>query len=422
MTGDATPTVSRTYYVAIALTLVMFAIWGLAHRLYDTLLPEFAAALSLNEYQTSLAGWALSFGYYFMALPAALISRNFGYKSGVVFGLGCFAVGMFLFYPAAQQQAFAFFLAAAVAVGSGLAILEVSADPLVVRLGPKVSAVRRLNVAQTLNPIGVIIGFFVGHLVLHSAKQHPPAELAHSLVTPFFFIGAGVLLFAFVVDKVKFPPIAIERVRNDDSTIRSFAALYPNRLFKMGVGAQFLCAVAQIVMWGYTIRFAVSAGHDAASAKDVLLWALIAFTVGRVIGTGLMYRFDPSCILAIFTAGGAVAAAIAAIAGGETGVQCIVAASFFLSVVFPTVFGNTIRDLGPLTKSGSAILMFAAGSGAAILAVLNVVTTPQTVQYVMIVPSICFAAITGFAIFFRRMEKPTDHCPGRAAPANQPAA
>ncbi len=407
MTGNPVRSVSPTYRIAIALTLAMFAIWGLAHRLFDTLLPEFATALSLDDYQTSLAQWALSFGYYLMALPAALISRNFGYKSGVVFGLGCFAVGMFLFYPAAEQHSFNFFLGAGVVIGSGLAILEVSADPLIVCLGPKESAVRRLNLAQALNPIGILMGFFVGQQLLTSMVQRPMEELAHAVVTPFFFIGAGVLLFAFIVDKVKFPPVAIERVASNDNTIKSFAKLFPNHTFMLGAGAQFLCAVAQVVMWGFTIRYALNAvpGIGEAGAKDVLLWALVAFTIGRVVGTALMYRFDPSAILAIFTAGGAIAAAIAAFAGGVFGVQCIVAASFFLSVVFPTVFASSIRDLGPLTKSGAAVLMFAAGSGAAILALLNVLITQDIVQYVMIVPSVCFAAIVGFALLFRRADK-----------------
>lgn len=407
MTGGTARTVSSTYRIAIALTLVMFAIWGLAHRLFDTLLPEFATALSLDDYQTSLAQWALSFGYYLMALPAALISRNFGYKSGVVFGLGCFAVGMFLFYPAAEQHAFNFFLGAGVVIGSGLAILEVSADPLIVCLGPKESAVRRLNLAQALNPIGILVGLFVGQRLLANMAQHPAQDLAFALVTPFFFIGAGVLLFAFIVDKVKFPPIAIERVASSDSTLKSFAKLFPNRIFTFGVAAQFLCAVAQVVLWGFTIRYALNAvpGIGEAGAKDVVLWALVAFTIGRLVGTTLMYRFDPSNILAVFTAGGAVAAAVAALAGGALGVRCIVVASFFLSVVFPTVFASSVRDLGSLTKSGAAVLMFAAGSGAAILALLNILITQETVQYVMIVPSLCFAAIMGFALVFRGADK-----------------
>ena len=406
MTGD-TPDTAKTYRFAIALTLCMFVIWGLAHRLYDTLLPDFAAALALNEYQQSLAGWALSFGYYLMALPAALISRNFGYKSGVVFGLGTFAVGMFVFYPAAAQHAFGFFLLAAVVIGSGLAILEVSADPLVVRLGPKKTAVRRLNIAQALNPIGVIGGFFLGQYLLTKTVLHSGPDVANALVTPLCLIGAGVLAFAFLVDNTKFPPVAIERVARDDQTVRSFRPLFANRLFMRGAGALFLCSAAQTVLWAFTIRYAMAevTGMTLAAAKDVVLWSLFAFTIGRFAGTALMFRFDSSILLAIFATGGAIATAIAAANGGITGVQCLVAASFFLSIVFPTIFGSSIRDLGADTKTGAAMLMFAAGSGAAVLALLNVVTTPATVQYVMAVPSLCFAAIAVFALVFRKADK-----------------
>jgi FHS family L-fucose permease-like MFS transporter len=403
MTGE-NRAISKTYPFAIALTLSLFAIWGMAHRLYDTLLPDFATALSLNSYQQSLAGWALSFGYYFMALPAALISRNFGYKSGLVFGLGTFSVGMFLFYPAAEQHAFAWFLLAAVVIGSGLAILEVSADPLVVRMGPKKTAVRRLNIAQALNPIGVIGGFFLGQHLLKISAANAVSDLAHTLVTPLFFIGAAVLLVAFLADNTKFPSVAIERVAKDDSTVRSFRPLFRNRLFMMGAGAQFLCAVAQVVMWGFTARYvAIETGISDAAVKDVLLWSFFAFTIGRIAGAGLMYLFDSSRLLAIFSTGGAVATVIAATSGGLTGVGCLVAASFFWSILFPTIFASSIRDLDGDTKTGAAILMFAAGSGAAVLALLNVIVTPATTRFVMLVPAVCFAAITVFAFHYRRV-------------------
>lgn len=403
MTGERRAS-ARTYHFAIALTLCLFAIWGMAHRLYDTLLPNFATALSLNAYQQSLAGWALSFGYYLMALPAALISRNFGYKSGVVFGLGTFAVGMFLFYPAAEQHAFAWFLMAAVVIGSGLAILEVSADPLVVRFGPKETAVRRLNIAQALNPIGVIGGFFLGQHLLKSSAANVTTDLAHTLVTPLFFIGAAVLIVAFLADNTKFPPIAIERVTRDDSTVKSFRPLFRNRLFMLGTGAQFLCAVAQVVMWGFTARYvAIETGMPDAQVKDVLLWSFFAFTFGRIAGTGLMYLFDSSILLAIFSTGGALATVLAAMHGGFTGVQCLIAASFFWSILFPTIFASSIRDLDGNTKTGAAMLMFAAGSGAAVLALLNVIVTPATTRLVMLVPAVCFAAITVFALYYRRV-------------------
>ena len=395
---------AKSYRLAIGLTVAMFALWGLAHRLYDTLLPEFAAALSLGAYRTSMAQWTLSLGYPLMAIPAAMLTRNFGYKSGVVFGLGCFAVGMFLFYPAAEQHAFGFLLGAALVVGCGLALLEMAADPLIVRLGPVETAVRRLNIAQALNPVGVVLGLFIGRRIIEAARLHPVADFAKALTTPYFLIGVGVLFFALVIDQVEFPAVARERVAKDDNTITDFKRLFSQRLFMLGAVALAVCSTTQVVMWGFAIQYAQLATPHL-SATDVLLWAFYAFTAGRIVGTGLMYVINPSLVLALFAAGGSVLAAVATFFGGATGIWCIVGASFFLSVVFPTIFASAIRDLGPQTKSGAAFLMLAAGTGAISLALADMMVGPAGVQYVMIVPSLGFAAIFAFALVFHRNDK-----------------
>ena len=395
-------TQARSHRLAIVLIVGMFAIWGLAHRLYDTLLPQFATALSLNDFRTNLAQWALNLGYFLMALPAAMVTRNFGYKSGVVFGLGCFAVGMFLFYPAAQEHGYYFFLLAAVVVGSGLAILEVSADPLVMRLGKVETAVRRLNIAQALNPVGILAGFTVGHWILQTNLQHRAAELARALVVPYFFIGASVLAVAFFVDKVKFPQVASERVRKDERTIDDFRLLLRKWRFLIGAAALLLCSVTQVVLWGFTTRYVMHTvpGTTAASAADILLWALIAFTIGRVIGIALMYVVDPSLLLALFAAAGAALTGATVVLGGQNGIWCIIGASFFLSIVFPTIFGNAVRDLGPLTKAGAAVMMLAAGGGAAALAITNLVYSPEHVAQVMAISAVGFALIAAYGAWF----------------------
>lgn len=401
MAGKATLTPSRTY---IALTVITFAVWGLAHRLYDFLQPEFSVALSLNPYQTDLAAWVLSLGYPLMALPAAMLIRNFGYKSGVIFGLGGFAVGMFLFYPAAEQHGFFFLLAASLAIGCGLATLEIAADPLIVRLGAVETGVRRLNLAQTLNGIGAVLGLYLGQQIIEAVRRHPMQELAHALVTPFCIIGLAVLFFAFLIDNVNFPPLAHEHVAKDDSTLSDFKKLFSYRLYLFGAGALAVCSITQVVMWGFTIRYA---GVEAPglTGSDVLLWAFYAFMIGRVVGTGLMYFVNPSKVLAAFAAGGAITAVVAAFSGGVTGIWCIVGASFFLSVVFPTIFASAIRNIGPQTKSGSAFLMLAAGMGAIILALTNLLVGPGGVRYVMVLPGLGFAAIAAYAVMLLRADK-----------------
>jgi len=213
-----------------------------------------------------------------------------------------------------------------------------------------------------------------------------------------------VMLFAFIVEQIDFPPVASERVAMDDSTVKSFSRLFSNRLFRFGMIAQALCSVAQVILWGYTIRYAHQAmpGLTAVAATDILLWSLIAFTIGRVVGTALMYRYDPSHLLAVFAGSAALCAAVAAVTGGAIGLYSIVGASFFLSITFPTIFGSTIRDLGPLTKSGAALLMLAAGSGAAVFALVNLVVTDATIQYAMFLPSLSFAGIAVFALQYYR--------------------
>lgn len=396
----------RTYRIAIALTLCMFAFWGLAQQLYYTLLPSFSRALALAESQEQLASWTLCFGYCLMALPAALITRNFGYKSGVVFGLGTFSVGMFLLYPAATQHAFAWLLCAAVVIGSGLAILEVSAQPMVVFLGGRENAVRRLNLAQAVNPIGVVGGFMLGQYMLTTSAAHPVVYVANWLAMPLYFIGGGVLLFAFLVDKTNFPPLAIARATNDVPTVKTFGPLFRNRGFMLGVGAQFLSAITQSVLWAFTVRYVLTevSSIGLAAANQVLLWNVVAFAVGRFVGTALMFRIRPALVLALFAVGGALCAATAALTHGFFGVECLVGASFFVSILFPTIFASSIRDLGNGAKTASAMLLFAAAGSPLVLALLDAVTTPATVPYVMVIPSLCFVAIAAFALHLRRCE------------------
>ena len=396
----------KSYSLAIGLTFGTFMIWGFAHRFYETLLPQFSAALSLSESQQSLASWALYFGYYLMALPAVLISRNLGYKSGVVFGLGTFSVGMLLFYPSIAQYAVFWLISAAAVIGSGLAILEVSADPLVIRLGPKQTAVRRLNLAQVFNSVGLIGGFFLGEHLLAKSTAQPVANPASTLVTPLLVIGIGVLLFAYLIDNTEFPPVAIDRVSKSDSTVKSFKPLLFNRRFMQGVSALFLYSVAQVVVWGFATRYAlVEGGMALAEAKDVLLWSLVVFVIGRLGGTILMFRLNPTILLAVFAAGGMVCAAVAAFFGGPVGLQCVVGANFFLSIMFPTIFGYAIRDLESDTKTGAAILMFAAASGPAILALLKGIVGLVALRSVMAVPIPCFAAVAVFALGFHHADK-----------------
>ena len=406
MTDSTAQGARKTYVAATVLILVMFAIWGLSHRLYGTLLPAFISALSLNDFQVSFANWLNSLGYFVMAIPAAFFIRNLGYKSGVVAGLGCFAVGMFLFYPAAEQHEYTFLLGAGLLAHSGLALLEIAADPLIMQMGARESAIRRLNIAQALNPLGQVFGFFLGSWIMVSKLQNPVGQLAHALVQPYFFIGICVLGFAFLVDRVAFPPAATERVARQDRTIDDIAQLLKSRMFVFAMAALFLYIAGQSFLWDITIGYVQTGlpGGSSVSAADILLWSLFAFMIGRFVGTALMFRFDPVRLLAVYAGAAAILAAFAALLGGRLGVPCILGASFFLSIVFPTIFGCAVRDLGPHIKSASALLIMASGSANMVLPIIKLISGPGTIQYMALVPALCSCAIVVFAVMQRRAD------------------
>jgi MFS transporter, FHS family, L-fucose permease len=402
--SDTAQSAGKKFVLSIVLTGCAFAIWGFAQWLYAMLISPFAAALSLNASQAHLAQWVLCLGYCLAAIPAAMLTRHFGYKSGVVFGFGCFGVGMFLFYPAAEQHQFYYFLGAALVAGTGLSFLEISANPMIARLGPVESSVRRLNIAQIIIPIGGLAGFLVGGWIIQSFLQHQVTELARALVQPYFAIGVVMLFFAFVVDIVEFPPIAGERVMKGERISQDFARLFSRPLFILGLGAMCLCLVAQVVLLGLAVpyRLGVIPGLPLTSAGDIVLWSLIACIIGRFVGTAAMYWIDPARLMAVFAGSAAVLTAAVTLVGGQLGVLCIVGASFFMSILFPTIFGSSIRDLGPLTKSGSALLILAAGVGAAGMAIPNLEIVMANIRYMMLIPSLCFAVIMVFAVALRK--------------------
>ena len=400
MASNAAPSAGKSYILSIALTGCAFAIWGFAQWLYGMLISPFAAALLLNTGEIYLAQWVLCLGYCLAAIPAAMLTRHFGYKSGVVFGFGCFGVGMFLFHPAAEQHQFYFFLAAALLAGAGLSFLEISANPMIARLGPLETSVRRLNIAQAIIPVGGVMGFLVGGWIIRSALQHPAAQLAQVLVQPYFAIGVVVLFFAFIVDKVAFPPVAGERVKKGEHISQDFAQLISRPLFMFGLGAMFLCLVAQVILLGLSVPYSLAfiPGLPLASAGNIILWSLIACIIGRIIGTAAMYWIDPVRLLAGFAGCAAVMTTTITLVGGQFGVVCIVGASFFMSILFPTIFGCSIRDLGPLTKTGAALLILAAGVGAGAMVIPNLDFAIAHIRYMMLIPSLSFAAIMVFAV------------------------
>jgi FHS family L-fucose permease-like MFS transporter len=401
MDWERTKTVTG-FWVAVALTAVTITLWGFAHRLYSTLLPGLGEALSLAPAQADMARSAVAVGYFLMTLPAAFISRNFGYKIGMLFGLGTFAVGIFLLYPAVQGCSILFFIAAASVFGSGLAIVEVTALPLVIFLGSRDGAIQRAILAAALSPLGALAALFAGHKILAGATIN--SGFAHSLVALLSAVGVAAIALAFVMELAKFPPVAVARVTRDDRTLASFLPPLRIRRFRIAVVALFLCLFAQIIIAGFAPLYslAVMPSLTPAAAQLVLVGAYLALLIGRLAGPLLMVRVAPMRLLVIFSAGATLCAVISAASSGPVAIAFLIGTSFFMSILFPTIFADALRDLGDMAKSATAIVMFVAFSGTGVFALLAVVNEPHIVRLIMILPALCFAAITVLSQHLRR--------------------
>lgn len=391
--------VFRKYKLAVVLTFGLFVLWGIGHRLYDTLVPEFAKAFGLDSRELVLTQSVYSLIYFLFAVPAAIYARAFGSKAAIVFGLGSWCVGAFMFYPAAQQHIFLFFLFAAAVMSCGYIFVEIAVNPIVARIGPPETATLRLNFAHALYPIGVLAALYVGRWLILADLALPIERLANAVVQPYMVIGAAALLLAFVVDNTRFPSFAIER-GSRHGTGHEFRTLISRPMFVAAVGAQFCNVAAQAGTWTLSSWYVENAmpGSSAPATADFLLAALVIFGIGRFTGAFLMLRYDPVRLLALFAASGLILGVIAAFNSGPIGVYAMVASSFSMSIMFATILGTAIKDLGPLTKAGTA-LVYMGGAGSAVgVSIMHLVWTVTSIQYAMLVPTLGYAGVLVFAL------------------------
>jgi len=405
-----TTEIFRKHRLAFVLTFGAFALWGVGHQLYSTLMPDFAKLFGLGGADLVVTQNAYSWIYFLFAIPAVLYTRIFGSKAGFVFGLGAWGIGAFLFYPAAQQHAFLYFLFSAGVMCVGYIFLEISVNPVVARMGSPQTAIRRLNFAHALYPIGCLVGLYVGRWVILSDLARPIAELTSAMVRPYMVIGVAVLALAFLVDKTLFPALATERARTGGA-MQEFRTLLSRPMFVAAIVAQICYTAARMGTWALAGLYIQSAmpGTTTLYIADILLASLIIFGIGRFSGAALMFWFDPARLLSIFAGSGLVLMAIAAFVGGKVGVYAILASSFSMSIIYATILGCAIRELGPLTKAGTG-LIYMGGSGAAIgVGLMHIVWTFTSIQLAMLVPMLGYAGVLGYALVMRK-----------SAPAPQP--
>lgn len=397
------------------LVTVLFFLWGMSNNLTDILVQQFRKSFELSQLSAQLVQTANFFGYFCMAIPAALVMRRFGYKAGMVVGLVLFGSGMVLFWPAAVSGRYIPFLIALFTVGCGASVLETAANPFMAQFGPAATSERRLNFAQSFNPPGTILGVIIGANFIFSGVELKAPEVQamkqagtyvaylHTeimrVVPTYLVLGSAVLLFALVLSRMKFPIINSEH-EGDPADQGSFGALFHFPHLWFAVFALFCCVGAQVAMWSslipYMKQYTVVSERTAAY---YLTATLIVFSAGRFCTTPLMKYVRPSIILGTYGVANALLLLFAAVVPGNLGAYAIVASSFFISIMFPTIFALGIKGLGPNTKLAGSFLVMAIIGGAIFPPLLGLVaksTGSIALGYLVPVAGCVGVAVYGF--------------------------
>ena len=395
-------TIDRRHAVPFALVTSMFLLWGLANNMTDTLLAAFKRIMSMSDTQTSLIQFAFYGSYFCFALPAALFIRRRSFKSGIILGLLLYAAGAMLFLPAARVASYGFYLVAIYVMAGGCSVLETTANPYVMSMGDSRTATRRLNIAQSFNPVGSILGILMSkYFILDDISLY-------SISGTYAALGL-VLLGILVVMLFARMPSGKDNDRSD-SVGASFRRLLSNRLYRRGVVAQFFYVGAQIGVWSFTIRLVMQeTGRLEAAASSIYLISIIGHCLSRFIYTGLMRWFSPSRLL---TFGGVMSALLSftVVLSAGTGWLCItslVLISSFMSLMFPTIYGialgGIMRGEHPGdSKIGASGLIMSILGGALLTPLQGMVSDHTNIYTSYAVPAFCFVVVTAYAVYAHR--------------------
>lgn len=406
------PVVERRYVVAFALTATLFFAWGLASQFNDLLLHHFQKALDISRTRASLTQFAFYIAYFCAPLPAAMIIRRIGYKKTMVLGLAMYAIGAFLFVPAAQMRVYGVFLAALYIIAFGAAFLETSANPYITIMGDPKTASPRLNFAQAFNGVATVLGPLVGGYVIFSGVEYSPDQIAAmtpqavdawraseaaTVGPPYMVLGVLMVVIASAIALTKYPPLRRD-VTPEGST--SVLHVLRHKRVRYAVLAQFFYVGAQVGTWSLLVDFAHEAANvpERVGAQVYLEATMIAFCVGRFFGAWLQRYIDPARQLMLYCACNVVLCTAAATLGGQPSLIALVATSFFMSVMFPTIFALGLEKLGHETEFASSFIVMAI-SGAAIVPPLMTFIADHTgaLHWSMFLLVACYLVVLGFA-------------------------
>ncbi|SEF86543.1 MFS transporter, FHS family, L-fucose permease [Algoriphagus boritolerans DSM 17298 = JCM 18970] len=422
--------VPKNLLIPFILVTSLFALWGFANDITNPMVAAFKRVLELNNTQASWVQLAFYGGYFTMALPAAFFIKKYSYKTGVLLGLGFYAIGACLFYPAAAWESYGFFLASLYILTFGLAFLETTANPYILSMGPEATATQRLNLAQAFNPMGALAGLFVAKTFILNALQSNHVDENGNIVfdtldetakavirtndlmvirNPYVMLGLIVIGIFIVILMVKMP-------ESKDSTGKidfgpTMKRLMKNRNFVEGTLAQMFYVGAQIMVWTYIYQYAESIGISTYDAVNYAYASLGIFLIGRWLCTFLMRVVKPRKLLSAFSVLAMIFTLGAILLTGMTGLYSLVMISFAMSLMFPTIYGVALEGLGEDSKFAAAFLVMAIVGGA-IMPILQgmildwggkgytdvIILGVPEVNFSFVLPLICFLMVLLFAM------------------------
>jgi FHS family L-fucose permease-like MFS transporter len=398
---------TKEFLVPFILITFLFFLWGLAHGMVDTLDKHFQQILNLKKSESSLIQFALYGAYFGMALPAGLFMRRYGYKKGIILGLGLFGTGALLIAGTTSFESFWIFLTCLFILGCGLATLETAANPYTTKLGPKDSAARRINFSQSFNGLAWVIGPLIA-LYIYGNQSMVKGEKLASMILPMAIIGLVVLIVALVFIRIRLPEISeeeaghavVELDKEESDFLEKPLIKKPH--FVMGVAAQFCYVAAQTGIFSYLINFVTDETQyprfDVKNGPYFLSIGFALFMVGRMSGSYLMGYYKPSRILALYSALCVLLLPIVSLNFGWISLISLYAIFFFMSIMFPTIFALGIRDLGPQTKKAASFIVMAIVGGALFPPLMGFISDHYTMSIGFFTPIPLFLFILYYAL------------------------
>jgi FHS family L-fucose permease-like MFS transporter len=402
--------------VPFVLITSLFFLWAFGVNLNDILIPHLKKAFALSDFQSSFIQVAFFGGYFLAAFPAGRLMEKIGYKKGILTGLFLCALGAVLFLPASSSRIYGFFLFALFVMACGQSFLEVAANPYVTVLGPVASAERRLNFAQSFNAVGAVLSPLVGRTFILTGVENAPAQIAAmsaaqleayraaeagTVKGPYLLIAAIFIVVAVFIQLTHLPDVqetavkagAVSEEQNSNRVLS-----HPHLL--KGVVAQFFYVGAQVGVASFVIRYAQFSvpGTPAKTAALYLLLHQIGFMAGRFIGSAAMKKIPAPRLLSLFAAAALICATVALLATGLLSIWAVVLIGFFHSIMFPTIFALSIKNLGPLTKRGSSLLVMAILGGAFFPAIMGRISDASSIQTAFVVPLLCYLFVLYFGL------------------------